>query len=367
MFSRYRRRLPAGFTLVELLVVIAIIGILVALLLPAIQAAREAARRTQCQNNAHNLAIGAQNYHDSYKAYPNALTVPVGSNGNPVITSGPNLAGPSARLFANWAIEILPFIEEQALFDQFVLYDEAPVGTALGDFANRNARGTQLQYMLCPSDTGRENLCALSGGNWARGNYAYNLGLGFTFDHLSPDDVNNYPWTQRCGRGVGGLNRGAKVSQIEDGTSKTIMFGEIRVGLSPNDRRGTWAMPMVGSNIIAEQASNFAGGPNDCQPGTDDLADGDKVLAEVGEANLLAECMMPSTYYFSVSSVVRSRHPGGVHVAMCDSSVRFVSDSIEATVVGPGYRNQCPHQEQFGVWQRLNSSNDGHDVDGSAY
>jgi prepilin-type processing-associated H-X9-DG protein len=163
------------------------------------------------------------------------------------------------------------------------------------------------------------------------------------------------------------LNRGAKVSQIEDGTSKTVMFGEIRVGLSANDRRGTWAMPMVGSNLLAEQASNFAGGPNDCQPGTDDVADGDKVLAEVGEPTLLTECMMPSTYHFSVSSVVRSRHPGGVHVAMCDSSVRFVTDNIEATVVGPGYKNQCPFQEQFGTWQRLNSANDGYAVDGSAY
>jgi prepilin-type processing-associated H-X9-DG protein len=207
----------------------------------------------------------------------------------------------------------------------------------------------------------------LSGGNWARGNYGYNLGLGYTWDHLFPDDVNNYPWTQRCGRGVGGLNRGAKVSQIEDGTSKTIMFGEIRVGLSGNDRRGTWAMPMVGSNILAEQASNYAGGPNDCAPGTDDLADGEKVVADVGEPNLIAECMMPSTWYHSVSSVVRSRHPGGVHVAMCDSAVRFVTDDIQATIVGPGYKTQCPQPENFGAWQRLNSSNDGYAIDGSSY
>jgi prepilin-type processing-associated H-X9-DG protein len=247
------------------------------------------------------------------------------------------------------------------------LYEEAPVGTALGDFANRDERGKELPYMLCPTDNGRGNLCALSGGNWARGNYGYNLGLGFTFDHLFPDDVNNYPWIQRCGRGVGGLNRGAKVSQIEDGTSKTIMFAEIRVGLSPNDRRGTWAMPMVGSNIIAEQASNFAGGPNDCVAGTDDLADGDKVVTDVGETILRTECMMPSTYYFSVSSVVRSRHPGGIHVAMCDSSVRFITDDVQVTIVGPGYKNQCLQPENFGIWQRLNSSNDGYPVDGSAY
>jgi prepilin-type N-terminal cleavage/methylation domain-containing protein/prepilin-type processing-associated H-X9-DG protein len=356
-----------GFTLVELLVVIAIIGILVALLLPAIQAAREAARRSQCQTNVHNLAIGAQNYHDTYKTFPDALTVPRDTKGALVITSGPNLAGPSAKLYKNWAIEILPFIEEQPLFDAFQLYEEPQVGTALGDFANRDERGRELPYMLCPSDNGRGNPCSLSGGNWARGNYGYNLGLGYTTDHLFPDDANNYPWIQRCGRGVGGLNRGAKVSQIEDGTSKTIMFGEIRVGLSASDRRGTWAMPMVGSNIIAEQASNYAGGPNDCAPGTDDLADGDKVVAEVGETNLVAECMMPSTWYHSVSSVVRSRHPGGVHVAMCDSSVRFITDDVQVTVVGPGYKNQCPQQENFGIWQRLNSSNDGYAVDGSAY
>jgi prepilin-type N-terminal cleavage/methylation domain-containing protein/prepilin-type processing-associated H-X9-DG protein len=353
-----------GFTLVELLVVIAIIGILVALLLPAIQAAREAARRTQCQTNLHNLALGAMNYHDVHKSFPYALANPINpATGKHVITGGENLTSPSAKLYANWAIQVLPFIEEQPLYDTFQLYEED--GSALGDFGNRKSRGTELQYMLCPSDTGRGTFCGLSGGNWARGNYALNAGLGFLWNHLYPDDP-DYPWKSPCGRGVGGMNRGAKVNQIEDGTSQTIMFGEIRIGLSANDRRGTWAMPMVGSNILAEQASNFGGGPNDCSPGTDDLTDMDKVIADVGEQNLIAECMLPG-WFHSVSSVIRSRHPGGVQVAMCDASVRFITDNVHSTVVGPGYSGQCPYADQWGVWQRLNSANDGYPVDGASY
>src|SRR5688572_17381500 len=82
MLSCRRRRLARGFTLVELLVVIAIIGILVALLLPAIQAAREAARRSQCQNNLHNLGLGALNYHDTHKSYPIGVSNPQKANGS---------------------------------------------------------------------------------------------------------------------------------------------------------------------------------------------------------------------------------------------------------------------------------------------
>jgi prepilin-type N-terminal cleavage/methylation domain-containing protein/prepilin-type processing-associated H-X9-DG protein len=330
------KRKRDAFTLVELLVVIAIIGILVALLLPAIQAAREAARRSQCQNNVHNLGLGALNYHDTHSSLPVGVSNPRKANGDFEYTNGSQMTATNGKLFANWAIQILPFIEEQSLYDSFVLYDEAPVGTALNDFANRVERGTELAYMLCPSDTGRGNFCSASGGNWARGNYGLNMGLGFLWNHRDPDDADN-PWRHQCGRGVASVNRGATVAQIEDGTTKTIMFGELRVGLSERDRRGTWAMPMVGSNLLAEQASNYGG---------------------MGWDN-------------SVSITLRSRHPGGVHVAMCDGAVRFVSNDIQSIPLGPGYRvppdNRCPREDAFGVWQRINSANDGYVLDGSEY
>ena len=123
MFPVRRRHFARGFTLVELLVVIAIIGILVALLLPAIQAAREAARRTQCQTNLHNLALGMQNYHDTNKTFPYAIADPV-VNGSVVFSGASMSSSGSPHLVANWVIMILPYIEERALYDSFLLYWE---------------------------------------------------------------------------------------------------------------------------------------------------------------------------------------------------------------------------------------------------
>ncbi|HEX5472682.1 MAG TPA: DUF1559 domain-containing protein, partial [Lacipirellulaceae bacterium] len=355
---------------VELLVVIAIIGILVALLLPAIQAAREAARRTQCQTNLHNLSLGVLNYDDAHKSFPYAISNPLNPNtGNHEYTTGQQMTASTAKLYANWAIQVLPMIEEQPLYDSFVLYEEA-TGTALNDFANRTPRGTQLQVMLCPSDEGRGQYCSMSGGNWARGNYGLNVGLGFIWDQLD-ESAARYPWRLRCGRGVATVNKGAKISQIEDGTSKTIMLAELRVGLSDKDRRGTWAMPMVGSNLVEETASNFGGPPNDCEPGNDDITDEEAIEADVGIARLTAECMTMG-WNNSASVTVRSRHPGGAYVALCDGSVRFITDNINCVRLGPGFTDPttgvCPDQEAaFGVWQRINSANDGFTLSGSEY
>jgi prepilin-type N-terminal cleavage/methylation domain-containing protein/prepilin-type processing-associated H-X9-DG protein len=390
MFAFNRQRRAVGFTLVELLVVIAIIGILVALLLPAIQAAREAARRTQCQTNLHNLAIGALNYHDIYKTFPVAISNPdlLDANGQPTgnlaYGGGADMTNPNARLYPNWAIQILPFIEEQPLYDAFTFPDEeAPGGGGYGNnlasASNRPYIATELAYMLCPSDIGRGNPLNIHPSNtpvppfWGRGNYGLNVGLGFIWEHLTAEG-DDRPWYRQCGRGVAGINKGAKITQIEDGTTKTIMLGELRVGLSPRDRRGVWAMPMVGSNLIAETASNFGGPPNDCEPGNDDLTDGNVVIADVGPETLRAECMMPTESWFhSVSITMRSRHPGGVHVAMCDGSVRFISDNVQFVRLGPKYEVsingilRCPDPEGFGIWQRLNASNDGYVVDGGSF
>src|SRR4051794_16603546 len=145
------RRLKNGFTLVELLVVIAIIGILVALLLPAIQAAREAARRAQCQSSVHNVALAVLNYESARKILP------------PGMTFDTSLAGSVQTLThygPNWVILILPYLEEQALYDSFAF--EMPPTTsdtkrinaagAAATNVNRIARGMSIPVMLCPSD-----------------------------------------------------------------------------------------------------------------------------------------------------------------------------------------------------------------------
>src|SRR3954452_420257 len=161
MFASFRRRSASGFTLVELLVVIAIIGILVALLLPAIQSAREAARRAQCTSNVKNVALAVLSYHDARREFPAAAWVRPGTT-DEILTH--------SRLFNNWAISILPYIEEDSLQKTFMI---SPVLPLRAD-ENKIARGTEIPVMLCPSDVGRGNLFQGSSGNWARGNYAYN-------------------------------------------------------------------------------------------------------------------------------------------------------------------------------------------------
>src|SRR5262245_14329123 len=126
-----------GFTLVELLVVIAIIGVLVAILLPAIQAAREAARRTQCVNNVKQLALVLQNHHDTKKTFPASATWPSGK----VIVSDMQ-----TNMGANWLVHVLPYMEQSNVLD---LYDKK---RAMQHPNNQRFRSTRIDVLLCPSD-----------------------------------------------------------------------------------------------------------------------------------------------------------------------------------------------------------------------
>lgn len=124
-------------------------------------------------------------------------------------------------------------------------------------------------------------------------------------------------------------------------------------------------MPMVGSNLLSQHGSNYAGGPNDCTPGTDDLRDNSLIINEVGQSALTAECMMPyksdSGWNISAQIAARSKHPGGIFAAMCDGSVQFISDFIDIGRETEGLR--C-NEAVFGVWQRLNCPDDGYNLSG---
>ena len=356
-----KREQAGGFTLVELLVVIAIIGVLVALLLPAVQAARESARRTQCANNLRNLGLAMQNYHGTYDQFPEAAQMPQVFLSQDVT----NVYKPS-RLFANWAVKLLPFIEQQNLYDRFTALGKTERISSINDFTDladvlsmkipdaSPLRGSKLDLMLCPSDPFNQVPFEGDGGNWARGNYAINGGLGFITQFETW-------WSDGCARGIATINNGANMRQIEDGTSNTIALAELRAGLNEMDRRGVWAMGLVGSSIHEEHGANQINSINSCGRGDEDIFGANEIVESVGEQTLLSECMFPFDFGASAQSVVRSVHVGGVFVAMADGSVHFISDFIDA---GAQIAGLICDADRYGVWQRLNGSGDAYIVQG---
>lgn len=376
-------RKDRAFTLVELLVVIAIIGILVALLLPAVQAAREAARRSQCTSNLKNLALACLNYEGTYGRFPAAYRA-YKLNPNVSFTPWPGTTN-TAPVWENWVIETLPFMEGQALADAFILVDPT-TGNRLqiSHSSNREARGTEVAVMLCPSDTGRENKLARHGGNWARGNYGINMLQSVVLWDTAA--WNDEPTSMIGGwvpqgpqRGISFVNDAQRIAQITDGTSHTALLLELRIGVGEQDPRGTWALSQCASSTHCSQATGFTIGPNDCAS-TDMLVRSQQLVDEYGVDALRRECMdvWPGAT-FAYKSRAASRHPGGVMVALADGSVRFVSDFIDS---GPSskcdgysevsgdngdattFRDCFEDPDQFRTWQRLNISHDGYPLSG---
>lgn len=297
--SRSLRNRQVGFTLVELLVVIAIIGILVALLLPAVQAAREAARRTQCNNNLKQLALGLHNYHDTFRKFPAGYyQIPTGAANE-----------------STWITHILPFIEQKPLYDgitAWVAFGSPSPGTGV-----HKVTSTFIPGLLCPSDV--EVQLALT--HWARGNYAGNNGIGPMFTE-GQNSVARGPV------GVFPQNVSRNMAEILDGTSNTAMVGELLK--SPGDDfRGVMHYP-EGPLYHHNQA------PNSKVP--------DQFRTSLCKSIPRAPCTGTYTAWNNRSIVLsaRSLHPGGVNLALCDGSVRFVSNTVNLT-----------------TWQNLGTPQDG--------
>ena len=334
----------AGFTLVELLVVIAIIGILVALLLPAIQAAREAARRSQCQNNCKNVALAVLTYESARKDMPQGMTFPKVLESN---------IGTLSFFNANWIITILPYLEEQPLYDSFDLKKRINDNMApLTSNRNYIARGAEIAVLLCPSDAFNRvfyqgALGSGHGGNWARGNYAGNAGGAFLYSCAG--ECANGPdsdgWKNNKYRGVMGPNTSVGLQRITDGTSKTILLGEIRAGMTDKDARGVWAMGHAGPSLLARYGSEGDdNGPNACNTYADDI------YSDVCQkASAISECLDCYSGAAFAQQTVRSTHKGGAFVAMCDGSVQFKSDDIETSGVFGSWGT---------LWDRLIASAD---------
>jgi prepilin-type N-terminal cleavage/methylation domain-containing protein/prepilin-type processing-associated H-X9-DG protein len=295
MLPRTRR----AFTLIELLVVIAIIAILIGLLLPAVQKVRAAAARIQCQNNLKQIGTALHNYHSTYG------TLPPGSN---------------ASGFTVVAL-LLPFFEQDNIYKQIVF--TSPANSA----ANAGPTGMTIKILLCPADR-TSTLPTGQGGN----NYFANYGSEpFFFQNRS------------VANGVFGLREaidGVKLTDITDGTSNTAAFSELRKGdfnnavYSPAD----WInASSAGSPTTVDQAYALCQGLNPTSLSYQWLSAGGEWLNDnaTGTAYIhcgppnATNCGFPANLRFCVNA--NSDHTSGVNVALCDGSVRFVSESISLT------------------------------------
>ena len=360
-----------AFTLVELLVVIAIIGILIALLLPAIQSAREAGRRAQCSSQMHQVAIALLNYEQTSKIFPPGSMFDKGEWRQCTLKYRPN-----------WIILILPQMDQRAVFDSFAFNSPDPTirancqagvvesGYYVSDRQNAAARAMEVPSLLCASD-GKNNQVHFKGvvngeenqvGDWARGNVACNAGQFYYSDGVqgnggtSTSIEDNY-WTDPLWRGVMGSNsREISLAGITDGTTQTILIGEIRSGIAASDRRGSWAMGGANGSMMA----CYGGVGDDNGPNFCDL-DGDNVwggaafqLNTSGNESEFASCMSTCQQCYNLQCTARSYHPGGVNLAMADASVHFVHDTIETTGQNGGIG---------AVWDWLITSADGKRID----
>ena len=347
-------RRPA-FTLVELLVVIAIIGVLVALLLPAVQAAREAARRTQCVNNLKQITLALHNYHDVHKAFV--------ARSNGTTPGAPYNSGRRAGF-----VSLLPFYEQGAMWDRIRAGDPAnnipPEGpTPWSSWAPWNISPSLLR---CPSDNGFPS----TPGPFL--SYAFSMG------DMVESLMNGV--SSRQVRGVFGPRDGRNcytMGDVTDGTSNTIAFGE-RLCQQNTPYRAQNPVTVGATTVehvlgVHTRVSGLVNNPMLCYTVTDGkfFVNGSQVQCRFGvrwtDANPMycafntvfppnaPACADGGSYGDSTHLVIppASRHPGGVNVSMVDGSVRFIGNTINTGDLTQ--RQPLTGQSRYGVWGALGS------------
>ncbi len=300
------QRIRSGFTLVELLVVIAIIAMLVTLLLPAVQAAREAARKSQCANNLKQLGLGMLNFESAVGGFPSGAV-----SRSPDDYSG---KGPGSWYDDHgWYSQIGPFVEQQAWFDM-IDFD-----VSFSHVRNDTARRVKMEMFACPSDLGLiEN--EWQSLTWARlrANYVVNFG-NTNYGQIEKASVPflGAPFT---------FKQTTSFQKIIDGTSKTMMMSECKV--IPRMGSG-WGGPLSDfSTSLGGQTFQGWLPPN--SPVPDEIA---RLIlnADVYLANKIPR-PTPANHSYTQTIAARSHHPGGVNVVHCDGSVHFAENSIDLQV-----------------------------------
>jgi len=304
-----------AFTLIELLVVIAIIAILVSLLLPAVQQAREAARRSQCRNNLKQIGLALHNYHDVHTTLP----------------PGHIMNGACSRQYGSWVVGLLPFVDQQNLRTLYV--DTTDWWQAL----NQPARAVTVQAFLCPSDIGVEIFNTTLDFGF-RGNYAANVGIGeYKRDRCASASaqVDLKPAAAFF------TNSSKKLRDITDGTSNTAAICEIRK-VNGNDSRGA-LFADTGTNLYSHRYP----------PNTSVF---DVTERCVSQPEMKLGCTAGgSGGTFNISA--RSVHTGGVHILLFDGAVRFVSDNVDAGPTTPDTTTGL--YDTAHVWKALSTLNSG--------
>ena len=315
LIQRYRR----GFTLIELLVVIAIIGVLVALLLPAVQQARESARRTECRNKLKQLGLGLHNYLSSAGVFPPGTVN--GSATGPDDVNGHN-GGGTAGIGGPWICHLLPYVDQANLYSNFskIVNErvEAVDWFGNGTYAATPIGNTHLGIMDCPTHPRNEERMGNGTGmeDLARGNYAACYGKG------------GYGYATTSAPAIGGVfgnNSRISMADILDGSSNTLMLSELRyrtpssTGPSTADIRGTWAYGSMGADIFSAQT-----GPNSA---VGDLIWGCRSMPS--EYMPCTSTANGTTAMLSSYAAARSYHTGGIHVCLADGGVRFISENID--------------------------------------
>jgi prepilin-type N-terminal cleavage/methylation domain-containing protein/prepilin-type processing-associated H-X9-DG protein len=289
-----------AFTLVELLVVITIIGILIALLLPAVQAAREAARRMQCAGNFKQVGIALHNYHSAIGCFP------PGTMNWIDLCGAPANAKPGEYEGWGWGSFILPYVEQQTIYDQFDFNGDTNTYSTSGNPKNLILAANRLNVYLCPSDPQNGELIAYTEDTNNPPGHSPNPDEDVGLSNLAgvSDSISNYCDSNKStikrlsvADGVMANAEGCDIARITDGTSNTLVFGEITGGPAGSHRARPWLDFAVFSTESGINATNT-------MPGG-------------------------ATAFSWLESGFSSYHPGGCHFLFADGSVSFLSQNID--------------------------------------